>query len=126
MTLSSIGLPGMNGFVGEFTILTGAFKFNIPYAVVATLGIIFAAVYMLWMFQRVMFGEITHDENKSLKDLSKREIAILVPIIILIFWIGIYPKPFLSRMEPALNKVLQKVHSVEQQTLHIFLSDTKP
>ncbi len=113
VTLSSIGLPGLNGFVGEFSILVGTFQYKISYAVVATLGIIFAAVYMLWMFQRVMFGEITHEENRTLKDLSAREIAVLIPIIILIFWIGVYPKPFLSRMEPSVNKVLEKVHPVE-------------
>lgn len=117
VTLSSIGLPGLNGFVGEFSILVGAFQFNIAYAVVATLGIIFAAVYMLWMFQRVMFGEITHEENKTLKDLSGREIAVLIPILILIFWIGVYPKPFLSRMEPSLNKILVKVHPVNDNPI---------
>jgi NADH-quinone oxidoreductase subunit M len=126
VTLSSIGLPGMNGFVGEYLILVGAFQQNIVYAVIATLGIIFAAVYMLWMFQRVMFGEITHEENKTLKDLSKREIALLIPIILLIFWIGIYPKPILSRMEPSLNKILQKVNPVESQILITKITDLKP
>ncbi|MBI5308365.1 MAG: NADH-quinone oxidoreductase subunit M, partial [Planctomycetes bacterium] len=91
VTLSSIGLPGLNGFVGEFLILVGSFKSRILYASIATSGIILAAVYMLWMFQRVMFQEITHEGNKTLKDLNKREIVILIPIIIMIFWIGIYP-----------------------------------
>ncbi|MBI4642994.1 MAG: NADH-quinone oxidoreductase subunit M [Deltaproteobacteria bacterium] len=76
VTLSSIGLPGLNGFVGEFLILLGAFKTNMLYAIVAATGVIFAACYMPWMFQRVMFGEVTNEKNKELKDLSCREIAI--------------------------------------------------
>ncbi|MDI6783876.1 MAG: NADH-quinone oxidoreductase subunit M, partial [bacterium] len=82
ITLSSIGLPGLNGFVGEFTILVGAFKFSPWITAIASLGVVLSAVYMLWMFQRVFFGQVTHDENKTLLDLSKREIAVLVPIII--------------------------------------------
>ena len=107
VTLSSIGLPGTNGFAGEFTILLGAFKFNLTYAVVATSGIILAAVYMLWMYQRVVFGKITNPENEKLKDLNWREKIILVPLILLIFWIGIYPKPIFSRMEHSVRNLMQ-------------------
>jgi len=116
VTLSSIGLPGLNGFVGEFLILLGAFKARILYASIATSGIILAAVYMLWMFQRVMFHEITHEENKTLPDLNKREFAILIPLILIIFWIGIYPNSFLRKMDASVNHLLQqagkKAHAV--------------
>ncbi len=109
ITLSSIGLPGLNGFVGEFLILVGAFKSRILYASIATSGIILAAVYMLWMFQRVMFQEIAHEENKTLKDVNKRELAILIPFIVLIFWIGIYPNSFLRKMDASVNHLLKQV-----------------
>ena len=109
VTLSSIGLPGLNGFVGEFLILLGTFKSNMAYAVFAALGVIFAAVYMLWMFQRVMFGEVTNDKNKNLKDLSLREIAILLPLVFFIIQIGVYPKPFLSRMDASVKHLVEQV-----------------
>lgn len=109
VTLSSIGLPGLNGFVGEFLILVGMFKSRILYASLAATGIILAAVYMLWMFQRVMFQEITHEENRTLKDMNKRELATLIPIVLLIFWIGIYPNSFLRKMDASVNHLLQKV-----------------
>jgi NADH-quinone oxidoreductase subunit M len=108
VTLSSIGLPGLNGFVGEFLILIGTFKSNVVYAVFAATGVIFAAVYMLWMFQRVMFGEITKEENRNLKDLSLREIGVLVPILIFIFWIGLYPKTFLGKTEASVQHFLNE------------------
>lgn len=108
VTFSSIGLPGLNGFVGEFSILVGAFKFNPIYGAVASFGIIIGAVYMLWMLQRVMFGEVTKDVNNSLKDLNYKEILALIPILVLMFWIGIYPKPFIERMEPSIQKVIKR------------------
>jgi NADH-quinone oxidoreductase subunit M len=114
VTLSSIGLPGLNGFVGEFLILVGVFKAKGVYAVVAATGIILAAAYMLWMFQRVMFGEITKPENRVLKDLSKREILVLSCVTLFIFWIGIYPQTFLSRIEPTVKNYLGFV-TVKQQ-----------
>jgi len=109
VTLSSIGLPGLNGFVGEFLILLGAFQANIWYGVFAASGVILAAVYMLWMFQRVMFGPVKHEENKLLKDLSVREIVVMVPLILFIVGIGVYPKPMLDRIEPAIQNVMRKV-----------------
>ncbi len=96
VVFSSIGLPGTNGFIGEILILIGVFKTSIPAAVLAATGIILGAVYMLWMYQRVVFGKVKHAENKALKDLNKREVLTLLPIILLIFWIGFYPKPFLK------------------------------
>lgn len=107
--LSSIGVPGLNGFVGEFLILLGAFKANIAYGVLGTLGVIFAAIYLLWMYQRVFFGKIVHSENEKLRDVSPREAFILIALVIFIIWIGVYPEPFLSRMEPALQAVLDRV-----------------
>jgi len=117
VTLSSIGLPGLNGFVGEFLILVGTFKANGTYAVIAATGVILAAAYMLWMFQRVMFGELTKPENRVLKDLSKREILVLASVTLFIFWIGIYPQTFLSRMEPTVKAYLAQV----QQKYHAGL-----
>jgi NADH-quinone oxidoreductase subunit M len=110
-TLSSIGLPGLNGFIGEFLILLGAFKVEALrwYAIVAASGVIFAAVYMLWMFQRVMFGEITNPKNLGLSDLSPRELLVLTPILVFVVWIGVYPNTFLRPMEPALKNFVQVV-----------------
>ncbi|MEW6719929.1 MAG: proton-conducting transporter membrane subunit, partial [Thermodesulfobacteriota bacterium] len=99
VALSSIGLPGTNGFVGEFLILLGAFRVHTAMTVIAATGVVLAAVYMLWMFQRVMFGKVTREENLRLKDLNGREIACMLPILLLVFWIGVYPQPFLRRMD---------------------------
>lgn len=119
VTLSSIGLPGLNGFVGEFLILLGVFKSRILYASIATSGIILAAVYMLWMFQRVMFHEIIHEENKTLKDINKREFAILLPLVLIIFWIGIYPNPFLRKMDASVNHLLKQAGGEVQTASHL-------
>jgi NADH-quinone oxidoreductase subunit M len=109
VSLSSIGLPGLNGFVGEFLILVGAFQVHRLSAVLATSGIIFAAVYMLWMYQRVVFGEVTHEENRRLVDLDARELATLVPILLLIVWIGVYPKPFTAVTEQSVTELIAVV-----------------
>lgn len=109
VTLSSIGLPLTNGFVGEFLILLGVFKANTVYGVLAATGVILSACYMLWMYQRVFYGKVTKPENKALKDLDWREKIILIPVVLLVFWIGIYPKPFLERIEPAVKQVLIQV-----------------
>ncbi|MGC8811760.1 MAG: complex I subunit 4 family protein, partial [bacterium] len=114
VTLSSIGLPGLNGFVGEFLILVGTFKAKAVYAILAATGIILAAAYMLWMFQRVMFGELTKPENKVLKDLSAREILVLSSVTLFIVWIGLYPQTFLSRMEPTVKNYLVQVQAKYQ------------
>lgn len=111
VTLSSIGLPGLNGFVGEFKILLGSFvgdAFSKWYVVFATTGVILAAVYMLWMYQRVMFG--TPDKtNEALPDLKPREIAVLLPILLFIVWIGVYPNTFLKPMEESVSAIAEKV-----------------
>jgi NADH-quinone oxidoreductase subunit M len=106
---SSMGLPGLNGFIGEFLILIGAFRVSWWWGGLAVTGIILGAAYMLWLYQRTMFGEITKDENKTLKDLDAREIATLIPIIALCFWIGLYPAPFLRAMETSVANVIQAV-----------------
>jgi NADH-quinone oxidoreductase subunit M len=109
VTLSSIALPGTNGFVGEFLILLGTFKANPVYGVFGATGVILAAAYMLWMFQRVMFGAITHKENSRLKDLNLREILTLVPIVVMIVWMGVYPKFFFKKMELSVQHFLYDI-----------------
>lgn len=114
VTLSSIGLPGLNGFVGEFLILSGTFiSSSISYAKLYTFfaasGIVLGAVYMLWMFQRVFFGKLDKEENRHLTDLNKKELAYLAPILILIFFMGIYPKPILEKMEKSTVVNIQRI-----------------
>ena len=117
VTLSSMGLPGLNGFVGEFTILLGAWEAGQPFgslgsywfAGLAAVGVILAAVYMLYMFQKMFLGPVDKDENRSLKDLNWREIITLVPLLVLIFWIGLYPKPFFNLMAPSVHKLVEAV-----------------
>lgn len=104
--LSSVGLPGLNGFVGEFLILLGAFGVYPVAAAIAVSGVIFGAVYLLWMFQRVMLGPLDKPENAGLKDLSLREIAVFAPLVVMMFVMGLYPQPFLSRMEPTVEAYL--------------------
>jgi NADH-quinone oxidoreductase subunit M len=107
VALSSIGLPGTNGFVGEFLIILGTWNSNVTYAAIAASGVIIAAVYMLRMYQRVMFGKVTNPANQGLKDLDFRERLILIPLVVAIFWIGFYPKPFLSKMEASVKSLLE-------------------
>jgi NADH-quinone oxidoreductase subunit M len=107
--LSSMGLPGLNGFIGEFLILIGAFQVRWWWGALAVTGIILGAAYMLWLYQRTMFGEITKDENKKLPDLSAREMATLIPIIVFCFWIGLYPAPFLRSMQASVTNTIQTV-----------------
>jgi NADH-quinone oxidoreductase subunit M len=108
--LSSIGLPGLNGFVGEFLILLGAFKASYIYAAFAVIGIVLGAAYMLWLFQRMFFGTLDNPENQKLTDCNPREIAYMLPMIVLMFWIGLYPRPFLARMEASVAKVVKMVN----------------
>jgi NADH-quinone oxidoreductase subunit M len=109
VTLSSIALPGTNGFVGEFLILVGTFKANPVYGVIGATGVILSAAYMLWMFQRVMFGPIRHEENRALKDLNLREIVILAPLICLIVWMGVFPQFFLKKIDLSVQHFLYDV-----------------
>jgi len=114
VTLSSIGLPGLNGFVGEFLILMGAFAEARPYAIVAATGVILGAVYMLWAVQRVFFGKIDRVENESLRDLDRRELAVLVPLVVLIVVMGVWPRPFLDRMHGAVDDLITHVETRTQ------------
>lgn len=118
VTLSSVGLPLTNGFVGEFLILIGTFLGPHPlskvFAFFAASGVILGAVYMLWMYQRVMFGPISNDKNKNLKDLNKRELSYLAPLLIFIMLMGIYPKPFLSRMETSVQHFIMRFDVVQK------------
>jgi NADH-quinone oxidoreductase subunit M len=93
--------------VGEFLVLLGAFKTKFAWAAVAATGVILSACYMLWMFQRVVFGPITHEENERLGDLTFRERLVFAPLLLLIFWMGVGPQPFLDRMQPALDHTLE-------------------
>lgn len=116
VTLSSMGLPGLNGFVGEFTILLGSFgsdAIGSPiYAGLAAAGVILAAIYMLFMFQKLFLGPVDKEENKVLKDLNWREIITLVPLVFFIFWIGLYPKPFFDLMGPAVDNLVATLGTV--------------
>jgi NADH-quinone oxidoreductase subunit M len=128
VTLSSIGLPGLNGFVGEFLILLGAFQTNKVYAVIAATGVIFAACYMLWMFQRVVFGQVTNDKNKDLKDLSWREIAIFAPLILFIIWIGVYPSTFLDKTKASTENfvaMMEKAKSTQVSQSHVLKGEAQ-
>jgi NADH-quinone oxidoreductase subunit M len=109
VALSSLGLPGLNGFVGEFLVLVGAFQVNPWLTALAATGVIFAAVYLLWMCQRVAFGPVVREANRRLSDLTPREWAVLVPVLVFIVWIGVYPRAFTRPMEPALEALRAQV-----------------
>lgn len=109
VTVSSIGLPATNGFVGEFLILMGSFKANPITAALAATGVIFGAVSMLWMVKKVFFGPVTKEANKSLVDLSAREVAVMIPLIVLIFWIGVAPGFLTHKMEKSVTRFIERV-----------------
>jgi len=109
MFLSSMGLPLLNGFVGEVTILWGTFMENWKWAAWAVPGVVLAAAYLLWLYQRVFFGTVTNPKNEKLHDLTPREIATFVPLIIMALWIGLYPKPFFQILEQPVNQIARDV-----------------
>src|SRR5579859_1482664 len=111
MFLSSMGLPLLNGFVGEFTILQGTFMESWKWGAWAVPGVILAAAYLLWLYQRVFFGTVTNPKNEKLHDLTPREVATFVPLIIMAFWIGLYPKPFFQILEQPVNHLVAVVHA---------------
>jgi NADH-quinone oxidoreductase subunit M len=128
ITMSSIGLPVLNGFIGEFTILAGAFDIPAEYGFTLTwlgglyiggkfwvacavLGIVLGAAYMLWLYQRTMFGRLDNPENAKLKDLNFRELATLVPLVILCFWIGLYPKPFFRILDRPVADLVERLEA---------------
>jgi NADH-quinone oxidoreductase subunit M len=113
ITLASVGLPGTNGFVGEFLIMLGAFRWQPRFVVVAGLGVILSAVYMLWMFQRVYYGSVTHDDNRRLPDLNLREWAVVGPLCAMAILMGVVPNVFLKPMEPAVTRIVQRLESRE-------------
>jgi NADH-quinone oxidoreductase subunit M len=108
MTLSSVALPGTNGFVGEFLILLGNWQTNPVLAAFCGLGVIFGAVYMLWLVQKMMFGPISKKENEELRDLNMREIAVMFPLVLAVFAMGVRPNFFFAKMEPSIQRFLQK------------------
>ncbi len=110
ISLSSLGMPLLNGFIGEFTILQGAFQVSKAWAAWASLGVVLGAAYLLWLYQRVMFGPVTQFANEELQDLNLREYATLVPLVILAFWIGIYPKPFFNLIEKPVQRIVEQVN----------------
>lgn len=123
VTLSSMGLPGLNGFVGEFTILLGSIDSEVlgfGFTLFATLGVILAAVYMLYMYQKVFMGEVVSEENKNLEPLHWQEYAVIIPIIIAIFLIGIQPAPYFAAMDATVNQVVQQVNNAATSAIRVL------
>jgi len=115
--LSSVGLPGLNGFVGEITSLFGIFAANKTYAILAVLTVILAAAYLLWMFERVMHGPIKNEKILAFKDMNARELAFFLPIVVLMFWMGIHPSTFMRKMDASIASYLQLIKS--KQTVYV-------
>jgi NADH-quinone oxidoreductase subunit M len=113
ITLASIGMPGLNGFVGEFLTMLGAFRWDWRFVAGAGLGVILSAVYMLWMFQRVFFGDVTHDENRGLPDLQPREWAGVLPLCAMALFMGIFPTLFLRPMEASVEQLVERMQSTQ-------------
>jgi NADH-quinone oxidoreductase subunit M len=109
VSLSSLGLPLLNGFVGEFLIILGAFHASMVYGTLAAVGVVLAAVYLLWMVQRVFYGEITVEKNRDLHDCDRREKLILVVAVAVIIWMGVYPQPFLRRLDASATQIVERM-----------------
>ncbi len=115
VALSSLGLPMLNGFVGEFLIIVGAFHARAVYGALAAVGVVLAAVYLLWMYQRAFFGEVTNPKNRDLPDCDAREKLILVSLVLVMLWMGIYPNPFLRRLDKTATAAIERVESAGTQ-----------
>ena len=124
ITLASIALPLTNGFIGEFLILVGAFKWNPMFAAFAATGVILSAVYMLWMFQRVNYGPVSNEHNRSLPDLSPREWAMVAPIVAMSILMGVLPNIFLKPMEPSVKLAIERV--IGRQPVRANMSPATP
>jgi NADH-quinone oxidoreductase subunit M len=109
VSLSSVGLPGTNGFVGEFLVLLGTFRTHPVAAVLGTVTVVFAAAYLLWALKRMLYGPITKPENQALTDLTRREYFVLAPLLVVILWLGLFPGPVLRRMEPSSRRFIELV-----------------
>jgi NADH-quinone oxidoreductase subunit M len=126
ITLASIGLPGTNGFIGEFLIMLGTFRWEPRFVVVAGLGVILSAVYMLWMFQRVYYGPVTHEENKRLPDLTVREWTVIGPLAVMAIVMGVLPTLFLKPMEPAVGRIVERLEQRRPAIVQIQPETTTP
>jgi len=111
VSLSSIGVPGTNGFIGEFLVLIGSFRTEPIYTVVASTAVIISAAYLLWAIQRILFNPLDKPENEHISDLNGRELAVMVPLIACIVWLGVYPAPVLRRMEGAATRFVTSVNA---------------
>jgi NADH-quinone oxidoreductase subunit M len=116
--LGSVGLPGTSGFVGEFLSLQGAYLANSWYAFIASLGVILGAAYMLWLYRRLFYGPLEKDDVKAMPDLNFREYAMFVPLVIFVFWIGIYPSTFRNVFAPTVAKIIQNYHDEVKDSSH--------
>src|ERR1700739_531162 len=126
MFLSSMGLPLLNGFVGEFSILQGTFMENWRWGAWAVPGVVLAAAYLLWLYQRVFFGTVTNPKNEKLHDLTPREVATFVPLLIMAFWIGLYPKPFFQILEKPVNHTIAVVRPDYPQPVTAVNASVQP
>jgi len=119
-TMASVGLPGTSGFIGEFLVMVGAFEANTWVAALIATGMILGAAYMLWLYRRVIFGKLTKQELMSILDLSRREVLVFAPLLLMVFWMGIYPVSFLEIMGPSVENL------IEQYETALAASGTSP
>lgn len=124
--LSSVGLPGLNGFVGEFLILAGTFQTHPVAATVAASGVILAAIYLLWLVQKVFFGPITNEENRNIPDIAWNEIAATVPLVVFMVWIGVHPGTFLEKMEPSVKHLMATIQTRSDRDVLVAAAATAP
>jgi NADH-quinone oxidoreductase subunit M len=126
ISLSSLGLPLLNGFIGEFTILRGTYEVSIKYVAWASFGIILGAAYLLWLYQRVMFGPVTNPKNENMPDMNAREFACLLPLVALAFWIGIYPKPLFDVIDRPVQQLVEQVNPGYYAPQRAVVAATQP